>query len=71
MTKITLYRYTRPDGGVTVSPNKPDCMYTTMLRLIADEGKDLTAGVNRTKCVDVQDDIGWTEIDAEEMEEHL
>ena len=64
MQTITLYRYTRPDGGVTVSPIKPDVEYTEMVRLIADEGKILTDGTNTTTCTDVSSAEGWTEIDA-------
>lgn len=64
MQTITLYRYTRPDGGVTVSPIKPNVKYTEMVRLIADEGKILTDGTNTTMCIDVSSAEGWTEIDA-------
>lgn len=64
MQTITLYRYTRPDGGVTVSPIKPNVKYTEMVRLIADEGKILTDGTNTTTCTDVSSAEGWTEIDA-------
>jgi hypothetical protein len=62
----TLYRYTRADGGVTVSPNKPECEYTEMYRLIADEGKALTDGEIITPCIDVDSTDGWSEIDAPE-----
>ena len=65
MQTITLYKYTRADGGVTVSPIKPDCEYTEMYRLIADEGKVLTQdGVDTTTCVDVESVEGWYEVDA-------
>lgn len=64
MQTITLYRYTRPDGGVTVSPIKPNVEYTEMVRLIADEGKILTDGTNTTTCTDVSSAESWTEIDA-------
>ena len=65
MQTITLYKYTRADGGVTVSPIKPDCEYTEMYRLIADEGKVLTQdGVDTTTCVDVVSVEGWYEVDA-------
>ena len=37
MQIINLYKYTREDGGVTVSPIKPDCEYTDMVRLVADD----------------------------------
>ena len=64
MQTITLYRYTRPDGGISVSPIKPNVKYTEMVRLIADEGKALTDGTNTTTCSDVSSAEGWTEIDA-------
>ena len=64
MQTITLYRYTRPDGGISVSPIKPNVEYTEMVRLIADEGKILTDGTNTTTCTDVSSAEGWTEIDA-------
>lgn len=63
MQTITLYRYTRPDGGISVSPIKPNIEYTEMVRLIADEGKILTDGTNTTTCIDVSSTEGWTEID--------
>lgn len=64
MQTITLYRYTRPDGGISVSPIKPNVKYTEMVRLVADEGKALTDGTNTTMCIDVSSAEGWTEIDA-------
>ena len=63
MQIITLYRYERADGGVTVSPIKPDAEYTEMYRLVADEGKVLTNGEITTTCTDVYDTEGWSEID--------
>lgn len=67
MQIITLYKYTREDGGVTVSPAKPNTDYTEMYRLVADEGKALTLdGVNLTSCTDVEDTEGWYEVDAPE-----
>ncbi len=66
----TLYKFNRPDGGVTVSPNKPDGEYTEMVRLIADEGKAITLdGVNFTTCTDVESAEGWYEVDDQEEEE--
>lgn len=61
MQIIALYRYTRPDGGISVSPIKPNVEYTEMVRLIADEGKTLTDGTNTTTCIDVSSTEGWTE----------
>ena len=69
MQTITLYRYTRPDGGVTTSPIKPYAgVYSLKYRLIADDGKLLTEGTTITECVDVESPEGWTEIDAPEDE---
>lgn len=60
-----LYRFTREDGGTTVSPNKPECEYTTLYRLIADEGKAVTKdGENLFSCLDVDSVDGWNEVDA-------
>lgn len=70
MQTIKLYKYTRPDGGVTVSPVKPDTAYTEMVRLVADEGKTLTTdGINFTTCTDVLSASGWIEVDAPEDSE--
>lgn len=63
MQKITLYKYTRADGGITVSPIKPDTEYTEMFRLVADEGKVLVNGDITTICTDVVSTEGWEEID--------
>lgn len=65
MQTVNLYKYHRPDGGVTVSPVKPDGVeYTEMLRLIADDGKVLTKnGVETTPCCDVDSADGWYEVD--------
>lgn len=63
MQTITLYRYVRPDGGVTTSPVKPNGEYTERYRLIADEGKVLTDGATVAVCVDATSPDGWTEID--------
>lgn len=64
----TLYKTVRDDGGVTVSPDKPESgEYTEMLRLIADEGKLLTQdGEVTCPCVDVETADGWYEVDAPE-----
>lgn len=69
MQTITLYKYTREDGGVTVSPIKPEGECTEMYRLIADEGKALTKdGENFTACTDTDTADGWYEVDAPEEE---
>lgn len=64
MQIITLYKYQRADGGVSVSPVKPEGEYTEMYRLVADEGKALTKdGENLTTCVDTDTADGWYEVD--------
>lgn len=64
MKKIILYRYKRPDGGITTSPSQPDgVVYDLRYRLLADDGKALTDGVTITACIDVSSPDGWTEID--------
>lgn len=65
MQKITLYRYMRPDGGVSISPVKPDTEYTEVYRLIADEGCTLTDGVNHVECVDTDNPEAWEEAEEE------
>lgn len=69
MQKITLYKYARADGGTTVSPIKPDCEYTEMYRLIADEGKVLTDGEITTTCTDTTEPSKWQEVDEPTEEE--
>ena len=69
MQAIKLYRYNRENGGVTVSPVKPDTEYTEMVRLVADEGKVLTSdGENFTSCVDTENPDGWYEVASAEDE---
>lgn len=60
-----LYKYTRADGGVTISPTKPDVEYTQMYRLIADEGSEITNGQITTTCTDVVSFEGWHDADDE------
>lgn len=62
MQTINLYRYTRSDGGVTVSTIQPDVEYTALYRLVADEGMLLTDGATTTSCVDTTDTSVWSEI---------
>lgn len=63
MQIIKLYKYKRKNGGVTVSPVKPSCEYNEMVRLVADEGKELVNGEQRTSCVDTETAEGWIEVD--------
>lgn len=68
MQVINVYKYVRPDGGVTVSPVEPTCEYTQMVRLVADEGKALTLdGTSLTISADVNSTDGWYEVDAQEV----
>lgn len=62
MQKIPLYRFTRSDGGATVSPVKPDGEHTELFRLVADEGMTLTDGTNTTSCTDTATPDIWSEI---------
>jgi hypothetical protein len=63
MQIITLYRIVRDDGGVTVTPNKPDEYESILYRLVADEGKELVKGDIKTECIDTDSAEGWIEID--------
>ena len=69
----TLYKTIRPDGGVTISPDKPESGdYTELFRLIADEGKLLTVnGSDTTPCANVETADGWFEVDAPEDETEI
>lgn len=70
MQNIALYKYKRADGGTTISPIKPDCEYTEMMRLVADEGKILiNDGENFTVCIDTDMTEGWSEIELLPVEE--
>lgn len=62
MQKVTVYRYSRPDGGMSVSPVKPDTEYTELFRLVAEEGRTLTDGVTETTCVDTDNPDAWEEV---------
>lgn len=64
MQVINLYRYLRPNGGVTNSIEKPEGIdYSIKYRLIAEDGKLLTNGSDSTECIDVDSTDGWFEID--------
>lgn len=62
MKKISLYRYIRPDGGVTVSTEKPECEYTELHRILADEGMLITNGETLTPCTDTDNLSAWSEV---------
>ena len=69
MQKIKLYRFIRSDGGVTVSPAKPEVEHTELTRLVADENMVLTDGISTTTCVDTDDSSMWQEIADTSMSE--
>lgn len=65
MKFITLYKYKREGGGITVSPNKPDGEYTELVRIVADKGKRVTRdGENLYIAIDQDTVDGWCEVDA-------
>lgn len=64
MKPIPIYRYKRPDGGVTVSPIEPNCEYTEGVRLVADKGKLITKnGIDFYTVKDENSAEGWYEVD--------
>ena len=70
MRKIKLYRFKRENGGITVSPNKPNGEYTELFRIVADEGKGFDIGQTDkdgkpiyAKCLDVDNPEAYTEVD--------
>ena len=62
MKTIPLYRYTRADGGTTVSTIKPETECTELTRLIADDSYILTKGTIQTSCIDTDNPDEWAEI---------
>lgn len=62
MQIIPLYKYEREEGGITVSPMKPDGTYTEMFRIVAEEGMVLVNGDIVTSCTDVESLDGWGEV---------
>ena len=71
MKTINLYRYIRPDGGVTVSTAKPDAEYTELTRLVADKGYILTDGVKHAHCTDTDNPSVWSEVEYTEGQDEL
>ena len=65
MTVREVYRFVRRDGGVTVSPRKPEGEYTLLSRLIADEGWLITDGTDFYECIDVDSPEGYREVVSE------
>lgn len=67
MQIVTLYKYERENGGLTVSPIKPDnTTYTIGYRLLADDGKAITDGTATVICVDVDSVEGWSDCELSE-----
>lgn len=65
-----LYKYTREDGGTTVSPIKPECEYTLMYRVVAKDGYEVTLNsIDTYCCIDTVEKDGWYEVPAKEVEE--
>jgi len=71
MQTTTIYKYLRPDGGTDVSPNKPSGEYTTLTRLIADDGCFLRNGDAECECIDTESPEDWEEVPNDEVEQAL
>ena len=64
-----LYRYEREDNKITISPDKPECEYTELYRIIADEDKLVTLdGETKYSVIDSEINEGWYEVDAPKRE---
>lgn len=62
-----LYRYTREDGGVSISPQKPEGEYTELVRIIADKDKAITKdGVNFYTVIDDASVDGYYDVEKPE-----
>ena len=58
----TIHRYTRPDGGITVSPDRPECEYQTLYRIVASDGLGVRKGDgDLLSSIDTEDANGWVE----------
>jgi hypothetical protein len=67
MHHIKIYKYKRADGGLTVSPNKPEGEYVEAVRIFADPGKVITKdGVKFYPAKDENSLDGWYEVTKEE-----
>lgn len=71
MQTITLYKFLRPDGGTDISPNKPIGEYTTITRLVADDGCFLRNGDVECECFDTESPEDWEEVPNDEVEQAL
>ena len=54
-----LYKYSRTDGGTTITSIQPDVAYTQLYRLVAEDGGEITNGEITTTCIDVESYEGW------------
>lgn len=71
MFKKPIYKYKNEDGGVVVSPYKPNVEYELMYRLISQsEDYMLTNYVIFTQCIDVSEkDLElWVEVHKDDLE---
>ena len=67
MNTRVLYKYTRENGGITVSLNKPKGEYSELVRIVADDNKRITKdGENLYTVIDQETADGWYEVDAPE-----
>lgn len=70
MTVKLLYRYTREDGGISVSPTEPKQEHSVLYRIIADEGMSLVRdGQTFGSVTDTKFQDGWSEIETPRWEE--
>lgn len=60
-----LYKYARTDGGITITPIKPDVAHTQLYRLVAEDGGEITNGEITTTCIDVESHDGWHDVNDE------
>lgn len=60
-----LYKYSRTEGGITITPIQPDVAYTQLYRLVAEDGSEITNGEITTTCIDVESYDGWYDVDVE------
>ena len=65
MIRKMLYRYSREEGGYTVSLARPPegVPYKVRWRLIAEEGRAITDGETTVTVIDVKSYAGWRDCD--------
>lgn len=66
MTRVTLYKYNRSDGGVTITPRAneyPGAVLSESVRLVPAPGMMITQdGSNLYSMIDTTDPDGWYEV---------